>query len=185
MIALFLILLLPACAEDPAEPPPNNSPKIPTNGMLVFYPFNGDALDKSGNDNNATLLSSADLAVTKSDGLTSANPGNDVTYTITVTNIGPSDSTGATVVDTFDPSFFNVAGVTWTCSIRWPGIHAAAVWDTGMLAPCEFEVAPGPVEVIGEFDPWRMGPTPPELAGTRTRSAVCVAGETTEVVLER
>ena len=29
---------------------------IPTNGLLAFYPFSGDALDASGNDNNATLL---------------------------------------------------------------------------------------------------------------------------------
>jgi hypothetical protein len=73
--------------------------------------------------------------------------------------------------------------VYWTGTIRWPGLHPEAVWAVGI--PSEIEVAPGPLEIVGEFDPWRMGPTPPELLGTRTRTAVCTAGKTTEVVFER
>jgi uncharacterized repeat protein (TIGR01451 family)/fimbrial isopeptide formation D2 family protein len=55
----------------------------------------------------------ADLAVTKTDGKTQYVPGTTTTYTIVVTNRGPSDVTGATVVDTF-PS--QVEGATWTAT---------------------------------------------------------------------
>src|SRR5205085_2160953 len=41
----------------------------------------------------------ADLSIVKSDGATSEIPGTNVTYTITVTNSGPSTVTGATVSD--------------------------------------------------------------------------------------
>src|SRR5438094_161995 len=41
----------------------------------------------------------ADLAVTKDDDMTTAVPGTNDTYTVTVTNSGPSTVTGATVSD--------------------------------------------------------------------------------------
>ncbi len=42
---------------------------------------------------------SADLSITKDDGVTMATPGGQVTYTITASNAGPDDVTGATVDD--------------------------------------------------------------------------------------
>ncbi len=53
----------------------------------------------------------ADLSITKDDGVTSAVPGGMVTYTIVVTNNGPDAVTGATVADTF-PGI--LSGVTYT-----------------------------------------------------------------------
>src|SRR5205085_2295151 len=58
-----------------------------------------------------TLVAQADLAVTKTDGVTTATPGGSVTYTITAANAGPSNATGATVADTFPASLT----CTWTC----------------------------------------------------------------------
>jgi hypothetical protein len=58
---LALLILMPGCSEDPVEAPPDTSPKIPTNGLIAFYPFNGDALDASGNDAHATLLGGASV----------------------------------------------------------------------------------------------------------------------------
>ena len=59
--------------------------------------------DPNGGNNSATdtdsLSPQADLSITKDDGVTSAVPGADITYTITVTNNGPSTVTGATVSD--------------------------------------------------------------------------------------
>ncbi len=52
-------------------------------------------------------------AITKTDGVATAVPGQGITYTITVTNNGPSNVTGATVSDTFPASLTNVS---WTCS---------------------------------------------------------------------
>ncbi len=59
-----------------------------------------------------TLAPSADLAITKTDGVTTATPGGSVTYSITASNAGPSNATGATVADTFPASLT----CSWTCA---------------------------------------------------------------------
>jgi len=56
--------------------------------------------DESATD-NSTLEQSADLVVTKTDGVESAIPGESTSYTIVVANNGPSDVAGASVTDTF------------------------------------------------------------------------------------
>src|SRR5207249_10213366 len=55
----------------------------------------------------------ADLKVTVNDGKTTAVPGTKDTYTIVVTNVGPSKVIGAVVQDTFTSSF---TGVTYTAT---------------------------------------------------------------------
>ncbi|MFB9311868.1 DUF11 domain-containing protein [Nocardioides plantarum] len=59
----------------------------------------------SPDDNNSTVdsvptVAITDLSLTKTPSATSVAVGGDVTYTLTVTNHGPSRSTGSTVVDT-------------------------------------------------------------------------------------
>ncbi len=54
---------------------------------------------------------SADLAITATDGVTTAVPGQSVTYTLTATNAGPNAATGAQVADTFPAALT----ATWTC----------------------------------------------------------------------
>src|SRR6185369_9300776 len=75
----------------------------------------GGVTDPTPGNNSATdtdtLAPQADLAVTKTDGVTAATPGGSVTYTITASNAGPSNATGATVADTFPAS----ETCTWTC----------------------------------------------------------------------
>ncbi len=66
--------------------------------------------NNSANDTD-TLAPMADLAITKTDGMTTATPGGSVTYTITASNAGPSDAPGAAVADTFPAS----ETCTWTC----------------------------------------------------------------------
>ncbi len=74
------------------------------------------AFDPNGANNSATdtdtLTPQTDLAITKTDGAASEVPGTGVTYTIVVTNAGPSNAVGATVADTFPAS---ISGVNWTC----------------------------------------------------------------------
>ena len=65
----------------------------------------------------------ADLAITKTDGVTSVNGGTATTYTITANNPGPSPVTGATVADTF-PAACTIA--TWTCAGAGGGTCTAA-----------------------------------------------------------
>src|SRR5262245_37011430 len=55
----------------------------------------------------------ADLSVTKTDGQATAVPGQGVTYTIVVTNLGPGAASGATVSDPLPPALTNAS---WTCS---------------------------------------------------------------------
>ena len=53
-----------------------------------------------------------DLAVAKDDDPDKVNPGGSLDYTLTVSNNGPNDATGATVTDVFDVALT----CTWTCS---------------------------------------------------------------------
>jgi uncharacterized repeat protein (TIGR01451 family) len=85
----------------------NTATVVAPGGVADPNPANNSATDTD------TIQAFADLAVTKTDGQTSATPGNTVTYTITVSNVGPSDVTGATVADTFPAA---LTGVTWTCT---------------------------------------------------------------------
>jgi uncharacterized repeat protein (TIGR01451 family) len=74
-------------------------------GVTDPTPGNNSATDTD------TLTPQADLSITKTDGATSAVPGTPVTYTITVTNNGPSDAPGTAVADTFPGT---LSGVTFT-----------------------------------------------------------------------
>ncbi|WP_166654372.1 beta strand repeat-containing protein, partial [Tahibacter aquaticus] len=74
-------------------------------GVTDPTPGNNSATDSD------TLGASADLSITKTDGVTTAIPGGSVTYTITASNAGPSNAAGATVADTFPAS----ETCSWTC----------------------------------------------------------------------
>ncbi len=64
-----------------------------------------DLTSSSGNSGTASdtlsINAAAGLSVTKSDGVTTAVPGNSVTYTIAVANAGPSTDPALTLVDNF------------------------------------------------------------------------------------
>ena len=65
---------------------------------------------------------SADLAITKTDGVVTATPGGSVTYTVTASNAGPDSVIGATVADTFPA----ILTATWTCVGAGGGTCTAA-----------------------------------------------------------
>ena len=67
--------------------------------------------NNSASDADTVLTPQADLAITKTDGVTTATPGGSVTYTITASNAGPSNAPGSTVADTFPAALTG----TWTC----------------------------------------------------------------------
>ncbi len=92
--------------------------------------------NNSATDNNTVLVPETDLSITKSDSPDPVTAGEDLTYTMTVTNNGPSDSTGGTVTDvlpagvTFSSSSdCTEAGGTVTCAIG-----ALAVSDSEMVS---------------------------------------------------
>lgn len=86
--------------------------------------------DESDNTCSDTVFGRtfADLAITKSDGVTSAVPGGNVTYTIVVTNNGAGDVTNAHVIDTFPAGF----SVTYT-SVAIGGASGNTVAGAGNL----------------------------------------------------
>ncbi len=58
--------------------------------------------NNSATDNNTVLMPEADISVTKTDGVTSAVPGQTtLIYTIVVSNNGPSDDPAVSISDTF------------------------------------------------------------------------------------
>ena len=77
----------------------------------------GGVTDPNPGNNSATDTDTAnpiaDVAVTKTDGQASVSAGGTTTYTVTVTNNGPSAVTGASVSD---PLPAGVASFAWTCA---------------------------------------------------------------------
>src|SRR4029077_19953034 len=78
--------------------------------------------DPNPNNNSATDTDRpapvADLSVTKTDGSATYLPGGRTTYTIVVTNNGPSFVTGATVIDALPAA---IVRATWTATYPGPG----------------------------------------------------------------
>ena len=85
----------------------NTATVVPPEGFEDTEPSNDQATDTD------TLSPTGDLTISKDDDQTAAVPGESVTYTLVASNSGPSDVTGATVIDDF-PS--ELSGVTWICS---------------------------------------------------------------------
>jgi uncharacterized repeat protein (TIGR01451 family) len=71
-----------------------------------------DLANNTATDTDAITVK-ADLKVTVTDGKTSALPGSKNTYTIVVTNAGPSKVSGVVIRDTFPSTF---TGVTYTAT---------------------------------------------------------------------
>ncbi len=96
-----------SCTISPSATSPlvNTATVTAPAGVTDPNPANNSATDTD------TLTLQADLAITKTDGVTSATPGGSVTYTIAVSNAGPGDAFGSTVNDTFPASLT----CTWTC----------------------------------------------------------------------
>ncbi len=68
------------------------------------------------------LWTQADLAITKTDGVTTATPGGPVTYTITASNPGPSNAPGGTIRDIIS----SWLTCNWTCAGAGGGTCTAA-----------------------------------------------------------
>ncbi len=88
---------------------------MPPHSAIVTVP--GNVTDPDAENNVFTdgggLERVADLAISKSVAPATVVPGLPVTYTIIVTNTGPADADGATVLDLFPPT---IMGVMWQCS---------------------------------------------------------------------
>jgi uncharacterized repeat protein (TIGR01451 family) len=101
----------------------------------------GSQVDVDLTNNTATdadtLTQSVDLAITKTDNTLTAAPGGLTTYTIVVSNSGPSDAVGASVNDTFPASItsdsFTAVGTTGTSGFSATG--TGAIHNTAVTIP--------------------------------------------------
>ena len=86
-------------------------------------PLNNTAIDTD------TLVAAPDLQVTKTDGRASAQPGQTLTYTLTISNVGNQGATGVILTDTLPAN-------TTFVSASDGGVFAAGVvtWNIGSLA---------------------------------------------------
>ncbi|MEZ6118806.1 MAG: SdrD B-like domain-containing protein [Pirellulaceae bacterium] len=82
-----------------------------SNTATVTAPDGVTELDDSNNTaiDPDVVNAQADLAITKTDGVTQVSPGDQVTYTIVVSNAGPSAINGASVVDAFPNQLTNIS----------------------------------------------------------------------------
>ena len=88
-----------------------------TNTTTDTNPANNSAIDVD------SLTPQADLSIVKTDGAASTVPGTPITYSLIVSNAGPSAVSGAIVTDLL-PAALNAA--SWTCTASAGGSCGAA-----------------------------------------------------------
>jgi uncharacterized repeat protein (TIGR01451 family) len=109
---------------------------------VTVAPPSGTTDSNSANDSftdNDTLTPQADLAVTMTDGVTTVAPGASITYTITVTNNGPS-MVDALVTDLFPADFTNVL---WFVVLNSGAISASPAGAFGDINNATAKLLPG------------------------------------------
>jgi uncharacterized repeat protein (TIGR01451 family) len=115
------------------------SPLVPEEAMAAFIgedpngtwtlTISDDLAGDGGNlaswslDIDTFTCASADLSITKTDGVTNPAAGQSVTYTISASNAGPTDAAASTVADTFPAP---LAACAWTCAGAAGGTCSAA-----------------------------------------------------------
>jgi uncharacterized repeat protein (TIGR01451 family) len=103
-----------------------------TNTVTVSPPSGTTDTDLTNNSvaDTDTLTPQADLSVTVTDGTTTVALGTSDTYTIVVSNTGPSTAVGAAVSDLFPAA---ITAASWT-AVASPGSSVAQASSTGNIA---------------------------------------------------
>jgi uncharacterized repeat protein (TIGR01451 family) len=114
------------------------------------------------------FATSADLSITKSTTSTSVFGGNPISYTIAVSNLGPSQATNVSVADTLPAGagFVSASGTGWTCG------------NVAGVVTCTL-----PTLAVGAANPITLSITAPAVAvaGTLSNTAT-VASSTADTV---
>jgi uncharacterized repeat protein (TIGR01451 family) len=122
-----------------------------------------------------TLTPQADLGVTKTDGITNAIPGNALSYTVTVTNAGPSTATLASLSDTVPAA---VTGVTWTCAAVGAGASCGAASGSGNAIATSLTLPPGATATYTVNGTLNAATPAGTLSLSNTATATVAAGTT-------
>ena len=90
-------------------------------------------------------VAQADLAITNTDGATTSSVGQPITYTVQVTNSGPSDVAGAQLADTVPGG---VSGVSWTCQVTSGTGNCGTASGSGNAVSTALDLDAGAVATI-------------------------------------
>ncbi|MQR01206.1 DUF11 domain-containing protein [Glaciimonas soli] len=107
---------------------------LPANAMVGFAGSTGGSTNVHEIRNLVVTMVNGDLGMVKTAATTSdptgakGMPGDQITYTLTLTNNGGITATGAAVTDVV-PS--NITGVTWTCAATTSGATCGAASGSG------------------------------------------------------
>lgn len=83
---------------------------LPVGSHTITATYAGDCTGTPSSGSFTYFVApAADLAITKTDGVTTATPGLTTTYTLVASNAGPTAVTGATVADTFPAACASVS----------------------------------------------------------------------------
>ncbi len=113
------------------------------------------------------IASSSDLSVTKTSTPNPYSSGSVITYTIAVSNSGPSDVVGATISDPIPAS---ITGVTWTCTVTTGSGACSSASGSGNAIGTTVDVAGGAVVTLTVTGTVTAGTT-----GTVTNTATVAA----------
>ena len=131
-----------------------------------------------GEDDEASAATTptpvADLGITKDDGAGAVIPGNTVIYTIVISNDGPSNVSGATVSDVFDPAKFDLGGILWNCAITTGTGSCGASSGSGDIN-ATVDLEPG-----GEATFTVTAPTLATASGVLDNTATVTSGDATD-----
>ena len=125
------------------------------------------ATGNNSSSDSTTIIDGSDLSVTKVSTPNPYSPGGLVTYTISVSNSGPSDVVGAAVGDTIPA---NVAGVAWTCAISTGSGTCSSASGSGNTIGITVDLASGAVATLAVTGTVTAGTT-----GTVTNTATVAA----------
>ncbi len=157
-----------------------------------------DTFDPSTANNLATVATNvsaqADLSITKSDSPNPVIAGNQLTYTIAVTNNGPSTATAVQVSDTLPAGTTFVSGVdgngTTVCALVQPG---TVVCDLATMAPNTTKTVLLTVKVAASVLPGTVlsntvtvsSATPDPVPGNNTATASTTVNTSADVWLDK
>src|SRR5262249_46102557 len=132
------------------------------NTASIFPPYG--VVDLELADNIATdvdtIVLPADIVVTKTDGQSTASPGQPITYTIVVSNVGPNAADGVAVTDTVPASLTSPA---WTC-VAVGGAACAASGSGNINDSVNLPVGATAIYTLNGT----VSPTPASLSNTAT-----------------
>ncbi|MFN2275277.1 MAG: hypothetical protein ACK2TX_10565, partial [Anaerolineales bacterium] len=111
----------------------------------------GGALnDYAANSSETITASEVDVTLGKDDGILAAAPGDTVTYSLTITNVGNVDAAGVSLTDTV-PNYTTFAGpsgpAAWDCALGAPA-SSVCTYNVGGLAAGTSVVITFAVDVI-------------------------------------